>query len=70
MKIYCKNCRYCYFSEEISYSEQDFCCKLLLTIGRNFYRTFKIDGRCMEKNLNNDCKDYEKKLFTIIQKEE
>ena len=69
MKVYCCNCKNCYWSKYSSYGG-DYCCKLLLTIGRNFYKTFKVDGRCMEKNLHNDCKDYKKKWYTIIQKEE
>ena len=69
MKVYCCNCKYCYWSDYSSYGG-DFCCKLYQQIGRNFYRTFTIHGKCEDKNKDNNCKNYQKKWFTIIQREE
>jgi hypothetical protein len=58
-KIYCSNCKYCYWSDYSSYGG-DYCCKLLLQLDSNFYRIYKVDTRCEDKNKNNDCLDYKR----------
>ena len=68
MRVYCKNCKYCYWTDESSYGG-DFCCSLIGEQGRNFYRTFTIHGKCEDRNKNNNCKMFWRKLFTIMVKE-
>lgn len=68
MRIYCKNCKYCYWTDESSYGG-DFCCILAQQQGRNFYQTFKIHEKCENRNKNNNCKMFTRKFFTIMVKE-
>ena len=58
-KVYCDNCKYCYFAEYLEYSG-NYCCELLETEGYNFLRKFKIDGKCESKNKDNNCRDYKR----------
>ena len=66
---YCKNCKYCYWSDYSSYGG-DFCCKLLFKLERNFYNTFGVHEKCEDKNINNTCTDYKKKWHKLFLKEE
>jgi len=63
--IFCKECKYCYWTDESSYAG-DFSCRLYQGYDFNFYQTYKTHTKCEDKNKKNDCKDFKKKIFVIF----
>jgi hypothetical protein len=58
-KIYCKDCKYCYYEEDSSYPG-DFCCSIRRTYASNYYTEYETYTTCESKNKNNKCLDYKK----------
>ena len=65
MKIYCENCKYCYWDDFSSYGG-DFCCKAKGPVyGYNFYRKYEIEIKCEDRNKDNECSWYKKRWYKI-----
>ncbi len=65
MKVYCKKCKFCFYSNEYSYAG-DYCCKLSKTILHNSLSKSCSYARCQDINPDNECVNWEPTFFVKL----